>query len=126
MKQESQDEQPAYHLVAPVPPTAPPEPDPTSAKPDDLWIYIRSLQEQLRQSVAREAYLLAQIQGRLSVSEERGLWQTTVQLQAERDMLAQQLTALQQRYSSNQRALGTAILCFLFTAIGFIWLLAYG
>jgi hypothetical protein len=128
MDQQSHDQQPVLPLVAPGPPTpsAQPEPDPASATPDDLWTYIRLLQEQLRQSTAREAYLLAHVQSRLSVPEERELRQTTVHLQAERDMLVQTLTAVQQRYNSQQRALIVAILCFLFTATGFIWLLAYG
>jgi len=127
MDQESQDQPQALPLVGLVPPTsaASPEPDPASATPDDLWAYIRSLQAQLRQSTAREAYLLAHVQSRLSIPEERALRQATMQLQAERDRLVQGLTALRQRYTSQQRALLVAIVCFLFTATGFIWLLAY-
>jgi hypothetical protein len=75
------------------------EPDPDSATSDDLWMYIRSLQEQLRQSTAREAYLLAHVQSRLPVSEERELRQATIQLQAERELLNKRLTAIQQRYT---------------------------
>ena len=101
----------------------PPEPDPTTATVDDLWIYVRHLQEQLQQSSAREAYLLAHVQQRLSIPQERELRQTTIQFQQERETLRAQLTALQQRYSSQQRALVSAIISFILTALGCIWLL---